>query len=47
MGTNPCAWCLKERGEEPKPDESHGICLGHLEAMLAELRAQREESGRR
>ena len=32
-----CAWCLKERGEPPQPDESHGICPRHAGEVRAEL----------
>lgn len=33
-----CAWCQKERGVTPSPGESHGICPGHAELHMAQLR---------
>ena len=36
-----CAWCQREKGEAPKPNQSHGICERHRDVMLAELAARR------
>jgi hypothetical protein len=29
-----CAWCLKEQGETPRENDSHGICEPHYDPML-------------
>lgn len=33
-----CAWCLAEKGIEPKPNESHGICKKHQKELLKEIK---------
>lgn len=32
-----CAWCQKLYGWPKKPNQSHGICAAHRDAMLADL----------
>ena len=41
-----CAWCLKERGQPPTPEETHGMCQAHFEELLSELRARREAAAK-
>ena len=33
-----CAWCQKEKGEEAKPNQSHGICQFHTAQVLQQLK---------
>lgn len=45
-----CAWCLKEKGEKPREQDSHGICTAHAEKMMqeaAQSRQERQEQKRR
>lgn len=30
-----CGWCQEERGEEAKPNQSHGICPRHKAQWMA------------
>lgn len=32
-----CAWCQRERGEVPLPNQSHGICERHAALMRREI----------
>lgn len=34
-----CAWCLVERGEKPRPGDSHGICPHHYQEVLRQAGA--------
>jgi len=36
-----CAWCQKERGEQPQPGQSHGTCERHRDGMLHQLEVYR------
>lgn len=35
--TGICAWCLEEKGEQAKPNQSHTICKRHSDEMIVEL----------
>ena len=42
-----CAWCLGEHGQSRNAQDSHGVCPGHAQAMLASigLRVARDAEG--
>lgn len=42
-GTCLCPWCLQEKGEKPREEDSHGICEAHAEKMMQEARESRQE----
>jgi hypothetical protein len=37
-----CAWCMREQGMAPVPDDSHGICRTHLDKEIAALKRVRQ-----
>jgi hypothetical protein len=32
-----CAWCQKEQGLKPQPNQSHSVCAGHKAIFLKQL----------
>lgn len=42
-----CAWCIEEKGEQPKEGDSHGICDRHEEVILEAHRQRKAEKGKR